>query len=524
VKRKRSARAAAADKLVSPAAQELVQTALDRVTPYVQQTADKVAPVAQSAASKVGPLAATAAERINAAGVLLSPYAQNAAGQIGPLAQSAAAKVAPLAAAAAVRVTPYAHQAADLVTPYAQQAADFVTPYAHQAADLVTPYTKQVGPLATAAVQRGAHAAQEAVEALGPKLEEARDLVTPAVEAARDRVTDDLLPRLGEALSAAAAAPVVVEATKRGRATIAAARGELELPAPRKKGRWLKRLAIILAVAGVAAVVVRKLLGSKDADWQAARPTTPYVPSTPSTATSPAAAEDSPTDTTDTAATTDAVGTEDRDGDAVTPPAAGLVDEEALVAADAIAGDENAVDAMLPTDAVEAAPQTPLGGEGAPVAPTTDDFPADDAVADVVAVDELDVDEVEPNPDLAPEESDLTPEQASTGGEVSATDVAEPVDSVPGDSLDPAAATSDQSDAEAGDTASDAAGSAGGGTYASEGAYVGSEPPEGFVIKGNENSMKYHTPESGGYGDTIAEVWFSSEQAAEEAGFVKAQG
>ena len=56
-----------------------------------------------------------------------------------------------------------------------------------------------------------------------------------------------------------------------------------------------------------------------------------------------------------------------------------------------------------------------------------------------------------------------------------------------------------------------------------KGVYVGSEPPEGFTIKGNERSMKYHVPESAGYGRTVAEVWFNSEEAAQQAGFVRAQ-
>lgn len=56
-----------------------------------------------------------------------------------------------------------------------------------------------------------------------------------------------------------------------------------------------------------------------------------------------------------------------------------------------------------------------------------------------------------------------------------------------------------------------------------EGSYVGSEPPEGFTIKGNERSKKFHLPGTGGYERTIAEVWFNSEKAAEAAGFTKAQ-
>jgi len=55
-----------------------------------------------------------------------------------------------------------------------------------------------------------------------------------------------------------------------------------------------------------------------------------------------------------------------------------------------------------------------------------------------------------------------------------------------------------------------------------EGSYVGENPPEGYDIKGNADSMKYHTVESPWYGRTIAEVWFNSTDAAEAAGFVAA--
>ena len=44
--------------------------------------------------------------------------------------------------------------------------------------------------------------------------------------------------------------------------------------------------------------------------------------------------------------------------------------------------------------------------------------------------------------------------------------------------------------------------------------------PEGFTIKGNADSMKYHTPESQWYDQTVAEVWFATTEAAEAAGFV----
>ena len=49
-----------------------------------------------------------------------------------------------------------------------------------------------------------------------------------------------------------------------------------------------------------------------------------------------------------------------------------------------------------------------------------------------------------------------------------------------------------------------------------------SEAPEGFPVKGNEDSKKYHEPDGQWYEQTVAEVWFASGEAAEAAGFTKA--
>lgn len=470
MKRKNSARVEAAQKQVSPA-EVLIHAAAERVGPLVQGAADRVGPLAHSAADRITPLAQTAADRV-------APLAQSAVAGVGPLAASAAGRVGPLAQQAAERVAPLAQQAAGYVTPYAHQAADFVTPYAHQAVELVGPYATsaagRVGPLAQSARERGAQAAHDAVEAVGPKLDEALSRVSPAVGAARDKaldkVNDDLLPKLGEALSAAAATPVVLEATKRGRATLAAARGELELPQAKKKRSWFKRLALIAALAGVAAVVARQLLGSKDADWQAARPAAPYAPSTPPTA--PAPTNPAPADSS-------------ADVTATEPAAASDLPEESVL--------ESSVD--VPADELEApaAGGSTVGEDPALVGVQID---ADGAVTSLEGTDAV-VDEVVPN-----------------AGGTDATDTS--FDSA---SLDEARAesTEDQDEA-AGNTETSSSG------YSGEGVYVGSEPPEGYFIKGNERSMKYHTPESGGYSQTTAEVWFNSEEAALAAGFIRAQG
>jgi large subunit ribosomal protein L17 len=49
-----------------------------------------------------------------------------------------------------------------------------------------------------------------------------------------------------------------------------------------------------------------------------------------------------------------------------------------------------------------------------------------------------------------------------------------------------------------------------------------STAPEGFPVKGNEGSKKYHEPDTQWYDQTTAEVWFESAEAAEAAGFTKA--
>jgi len=49
-----------------------------------------------------------------------------------------------------------------------------------------------------------------------------------------------------------------------------------------------------------------------------------------------------------------------------------------------------------------------------------------------------------------------------------------------------------------------------------------SEAPAGFPIKGNDDSKKYHTPDGQWFAQTVAEVWFDTEESAQAAGFTKA--
>lgn len=507
MKRRSSARVEATHKAAVPAAEELVRAAADRIGPLIHNAADYVGPLVHSAADHIGPLAHSAASKVG-------PLAHSAADAVVPLAQSAADRfnvatefVSPYWVLASERVSPLAHQAVDRVAPLAHQAVDFVSPYAQQAALVAVPLA--------AGAREGGTRARAAAVALTPILVDAAGRVPPAVGAAKGRVTDEVLPKLSHAVSAAAATPVMVEATRRSKATLAAARGELYLPEPvtQSKGGLLKRLLLITLLAGVAGAVLRKLLSSKDAGWQSARPTTPYAPPSPA----PAFAEPS---------TSGGV----EDVPASQSPAAGEV--AGIVAMDATETtiDTSPIDtSSIDGDPMDRAPMDSgalgaptsfddgLDDEGVPAEIDTD--PGTDAlasIADIAPVESLD------DPlagDNDPEPSSANQNDAVGAGEWGdsttptlddglGVELGEP----PADLDDDALSTSSVEPTEVESR------------YSGEGVHEGSEPPEGFFIKGNERSMKYHTPESGGYAETHAEVWFNSEEAAQRAGFVRAQG
>lgn len=50
------------------------------------------------------------------------------------------------------------------------------------------------------------------------------------------------------------------------------------------------------------------------------------------------------------------------------------------------------------------------------------------------------------------------------------------------------------------------------------------EAPEGFEVKGNRDSMKYHVPGSRWYSSTRAEIWFDTAESAIAAGYAPAGG
>jgi len=118
--------------------------------------------------------------------------------------------------------------------------------------DLATDLADKIGPQVESAMEA-------AREKAGPVLAEARDKAAPTVNDARDRLTTEVLPVLTAALAAAGEATEDVrgESKKRGKAAIAALKGEVEAP-KRKKHRFRKFL-VVVGLGSAAAYVAKKL-------------------------------------------------------------------------------------------------------------------------------------------------------------------------------------------------------------------------------------------------------------------------
>jgi hypothetical protein len=179
------------------------------------------------------------------------------------------------------------HTAAERGAAALDAAIEKLQPLLEQAAE-------KVGPLADDAMKRADHArvvaakyAADTLDQVQPQLNEALDKVSPAVERAQRAVQNDLIPKLIELLREASEHPAVVgilenardaadEVESRGLATVAAVKGELELP-KKSKGRTFVKIAVVGALLGAAAVAVKTFLGSKDQGWAPHEPSPAYT-------------------------------------------------------------------------------------------------------------------------------------------------------------------------------------------------------------------------------------------------------
>lgn len=109
----------------------------------------------------------------------------------------------------------------------------------------------------------------------------------------------------------------------------------------------------------------------------------------------------------------------------------------------------------------------------------------------------------------------LTDAPEADADDAAAADAETSTDSA--DATDDADAEADSDDDAASDEAAD-----GGFGEDSAAPLADGSAPEGFDIKGNKDSMKFHRPDGQWYEQTEAEVWFRTGEAAEAAGFTEA--
>jgi F0F1-type ATP synthase membrane subunit b/b' len=130
---------------------------------------------------------------------------------------------------------------------------------------------------ATELADRVAPHVEHARQKAAPLVSEARKTAGPALTEARDKLTTEVLPVLTAAIAAAneATEDVRGEAVKRGRATAAALKGEVEAPKKKRRHR-LRRLLVALGLSGVAAMIAKKLSDRQATSaWQSSYTPTP---------------------------------------------------------------------------------------------------------------------------------------------------------------------------------------------------------------------------------------------------------
>lgn len=162
------------------------------------------------------------------------------------------------------------------------------------AEDWATDLADRVGPRVETARDKAAPYLADARQKAGPVLTEARDKARdkagPAIHDARQRLATDVLPLIAAAVAAAddATEEVRTESRKRGKAAMAALKGDVEPP---KKKHRLRNFLLVLGLGGLVAAVAKKLSDRPaTTTWQSS-----YTP-TPSPATGAHRAEDEAAD------------------------------------------------------------------------------------------------------------------------------------------------------------------------------------------------------------------------------------
>lgn len=131
---------------------------------------------------------------------------------------------------------------------------------------------------------------EKAKDELAPRIAGAREQAAPHVEAIKERIANDVVPKVQQVVSDAReqAGPVAEEARRRGTAAAAALKGEDVEVKQAKKGGKLRKLLLLVGLAGLGAFVAKKLKGDDSSNWQSSYTPSP-APAAPPAPPSPAA-------------------------------------------------------------------------------------------------------------------------------------------------------------------------------------------------------------------------------------------
>lgn len=164
--------------------------------------------------------------------------------------------------------------------------------FVEQAQGMAHDLSDAIAPRITEAREALAPKVADARDAVAPKIHDARDAIAPRVAGARDTLSDHVADardtygaKVSQAVSEARsqAASVAAEAERRGTLASAALKGE-EVERSRSK---TKAVLLIAALAGVGALVARKLSGGNADNWQSSYTPAPTPAPAPPAGASP---------------------------------------------------------------------------------------------------------------------------------------------------------------------------------------------------------------------------------------------
>ncbi len=168
--------------------------------------------------------------------------------------------------------------------PKTKKIRDHATELGSRIGPTVDSARDKAAPMLADAREKAGPVLADAREKAAPMLAEARDRTAPALAEAKDRLTHEVLPVITAAIAAAGEATEDVreETSKRGKAAVAALKGEVETP---KKKHRLRNLLIVLGLGGIVAAVAKKLSDREPTTaWQSS-----YTPTPAATAATPEA-------------------------------------------------------------------------------------------------------------------------------------------------------------------------------------------------------------------------------------------